>query len=61
MAGLIAMATACAGGIAFYLRFLFAFMLGRCRATLATPMQLSTGESPSPHTRPEQRSTAQAE
>jgi len=61
MAGVIAIATVCAGGIAFYLRFLYALILERRRASVAMFVRLNTvtGDDPSPRTRPQPSSTAQ--
>jgi hypothetical protein len=62
MAGIIAVATMCAGGIVFYLRFLFAMLVERRRASVGMFVRLNTvaDEDPTSHTQPQPSSTAQA-
>jgi hypothetical protein len=62
MAGMIAIATACAAGIAFYLRFLVALLVERRRASVGMFVRLDTvaGDDLSSQTQPQSRSTAQA-
>jgi hypothetical protein len=62
MAGVIVVATACAGGIAFYLRFLVALLLERRRASVGMFVRLNTvdGDDPAPEAQLQPSSTARA-
>ena len=59
MAGVIGMAVVCAGGIAFYVRFLAALMLECRRDKVGMFVRLDTigGSNPAPGNQPPQNST----